>query len=69
MGTEGAEGHVRTRPESFQHTLSDHEVSQLMGAREANYVCVGTTLGHFGDVWHHDALTRIPPCSLSQGAR
>ena len=69
MGTEGVDGLVRTRPASFQRTLSDHEVLHLLGAREANAACADTMVGHFGDVWHHDALTRSPPCSLSLGAR
>ena len=69
MGTEGLDGYVCTRLVSFQHTLSDQEISQLVGAREANYVRAGTTLGHCGDVWRHYALTRSPPCSLSLGAR
>ena len=69
MGTEGVDGHVRTRPASFQHTLSDHEVSQLLGAREANAARADTMVGHFGDVWCNDALTRSPPCSRSLGAK
>ena len=60
---------VRTRPASFQHTLSDHEVSQLLGACDANATSAYTMVGHFGDVWRHDALMHIPPCSLSLGAR
>ena len=63
------DGLVRTCPESFQHTLSDHEVSHLLGARKANTARADTMVGHFGDVWRHDALTRSPPCSLSLGAR
>ena len=63
------DGLVRTRLVSFQHTLSDHEVSQLLGARDANAARADTMVGHFGDVWRRDALTRSPPCSLSLGAR
>ena len=55
MGTEGVEGLVRTRLASFQHTLSDNEVLQLVGACEANAARADTTLKHFGDVWRHDA--------------
>ena len=69
MGTEGVDILVRTRPASFQHNLSDNKVSQLVGARKANDARADTTLGDFGDVWRHDALTRSPPCSLSLGAR
>ena len=65
MGTEGVDGLVRNRPESFQNTLSYHDVLQLVGDREANSAGVDTTVRHFGDVWLHDALMRIPPCSLS----
>ena len=69
MVTEGADGLVRTRPASFQHTLSDHEVLQLLGAREANAVRADTMVGHVDDVWRHDALTRSPPCFLYLGDR
>ena len=63
------DGLVRTRLASFQHTLSDHKVSQLVGDREANAALADTTLGHFGDIWSHDALTLSPPCFLSLGSR
>ena len=63
------DGLVRTRLASFQNTVSDHEVSQLVAAREANAAHTDTTVGHFGDVWSHDALTRSPPCSISLGTR
>ena len=69
MVTEGVDGLVRNRPASFQHTLSDHEVSQLLGACEANADRADTMVGHFGDVWRHDALTRSPPYFLSLCAR
>ena len=69
MVTEGEDGLIRTRPESFQHTLSDHEVSQLVGAREVNAARADTTVGNFGDVWSNDSLTRSPPCSFPQGSR
>ena len=69
MVTEGVDGLVRTRQASFQHTLSNHELSQLLGACEANAARADTMVGHFGDVWRHDALTRSPPCFLSLGAR
>ena len=54
--------------ESFQHTLSDHKALQLVGAREANFSCAGITLGHSGDVWRHDTLTRNNPSSIFMGA-
>ena len=38
-----------------------------MGAREANFDRAGITLGHFGDVWRHHALTRNIPSSLFLG--
>ena len=60
---------VRTRLASFQHTLSDHKVSQLVGAHEANAARADTMVGHFGVVWRHDALMRSPPCFLSLGTR
>ena len=50
VGTEGVDGLVRTRPASFQHTLSYHEVSQILGACEANAACLDTMVRHFGDV-------------------
>ena len=60
---------VRTHPASFQHTLSDHKVSQLLGSREANTARADRMVGHFGDVCRHNALTRSPPCVLSLGDR
>ena len=50
------DGHISISPASFQHTLSDHKSWQLVGARKTNSVREGITLGHFGDVWLHDAL-------------
>ena len=66
--TEGVEVHVRFRPASFQRILSDHEASQLVGAREANSARAGITLGNYGDVWRHDALTLNLPSSIFLGA-
>ena len=69
MVTEGVDGLVHTHLAIFQHTLSDHEVSRLLGAREANATRADTMVVYFGDVWCHDALTYSPPCYLSLGAR
>ena len=67
--SEGVDGLVCTRHESFQHTLSYHEILQFLGACEANADRADTMVGHFGDVWRHNALTHSPSCSLSLGAR
>ena len=48
---------------------SDHKVLHILGACEANAARADTMVGHFGDVWRHDALTRSPPCSLYLSAR
>ena len=69
MGTEVVDGLVHTHLASFQNTLSDHEVSQLLGAREANAARSDTMVRHFGDVWRHDVLTHGPPCYLYLGSR
>ena len=48
--TEGVDGIVSTRPASFQHTLSDQKVSQILGACEANAARADTMIRHFGGV-------------------
>ena len=41
----------------FQHTLAEHVVSYLVGARVVSLFRVGITVVPFYDDWRHDVLT------------